>query len=92
MKVDRDNVAGIETHNWLDGPGIESRLRRDIAHPSRTVSPLTQPPVEWVPGYSSGVKRSERGTDQPSPYRTEGKERVELYVYSPSMSSRQVIG
>ena len=87
----QDNVAGMVTHYWVDGPGMESRWRRDIPYPSRPVSPPTQPHVEWVPGHSPGVMRPARGTNHPSPSSAEGKERVVLYVYSPSMSSRRVI-
>jgi hypothetical protein len=39
-----------------------------------------------------GVKRSGRGVDHPPPTSTEVKERVELYLYSPSGSSWPVIG
>jgi hypothetical protein len=36
----------------LDGPGIETRWRRDIPHPFRSDLGLTQPPVYWVSGLS----------------------------------------
>jgi hypothetical protein len=40
----------------------------------------------------SGVKRSVRGVDHPLPSSTEVKERVELYIYSPSGPSWPVLG
>ena len=43
-------------------------------------------------GSFPGVKRPVRGVEHPSPYSAEVKERVELYLYSPSGSSWPVIG
>jgi len=34
----------------LDGPGIDSRGRRDFPYPSTSAQKPTQPPVQWVPG------------------------------------------
>jgi len=39
-----------------------------------------------------GVKRLRRGVDHPKSPITEVKERVELYIYSPSRTSQPVIG
>ena len=50
--TDRDSVVGIATRYGLDGPGIESRWGRDFSHLSRPALGLTQPPVQWVPGFS----------------------------------------
>ena len=36
----------------LDGPGIESRWRRDFPHPSTPALGLTQPPKQGVSGLS----------------------------------------
>ena len=48
--VVRDSVVGTETRYGLDGPGIESRWRRDFSNPSRPTLVPTQPPINWEPG------------------------------------------
>jgi hypothetical protein len=76
----------------MDGLGIESRLGRDFSHPSRPALGPTQPPVQWYPVFFPGVKRPGRTVDHPPPSNAEVKERVELYVYSPSGPSWPVLG
>jgi hypothetical protein len=49
-------VVGIATGYGLDGPGIECRWGRDFPHLSRPALGSTQPPVQWVPGFSNGQK------------------------------------
>jgi hypothetical protein len=76
-------VVSIATAYGLDGPGIESRWRRDFPHLSRPALTPTQPPVQWIPGLSQAKVRPGRDAD-PSPTSTaEVKNRVELYLYSP---------
>ena len=82
-KWGRDSSVGIATRYGLVGPGMESRWGRDFPHPSGPALGPTHPPIQWVPGLSSGVKQPGRGVDHPPPSRTELKERVEVYICSP---------
>jgi hypothetical protein len=40
----------------MDGPGIEYQWGRDFSHTSRPALGVTQPPVQWVPGLSRGLR------------------------------------
>jgi hypothetical protein len=88
----RDSSVNIATRYGLDGSGIESRYEINFSHPSRTALGPTQPPIQWVPGLFLGVKRPGRGVDHQPPSNAEEKERVELYLYSPSGPSWPVLG
>ena len=46
--------VSIATCYELDGPGLQSRLRRDFPHPSRLVLRPTQLPVQWSTCLSQG--------------------------------------
>jgi hypothetical protein len=46
---------------------------------------ITQFPLfQWVPGLFPGVKWPGRGLNHPPPSSAEVKERIDLYLYSPS--------
>ena len=88
----RDSSVGITTHYSLDGPGIESWWWRNFLHSSR---PAMGPPSFVYSGYRVSfleVKRPGRGLDHQPPSSAEVKERVELYLYSPSGPSWPVLG
>ena len=74
MSEGRNVSVVIATRYGLDGPGIESRWRRDFSHPSI--------PVLGKCFYLPGVKRAGRGADLPPTSSAEVKERVELCLYS----------
>ena len=90
----RDISDGIATRYGLEGPGIESRLGgRDFLHLSQTSPGAHSAPYTMGTGSFPGVKRLGRGVDHPPPHiGAEVKERVELYLYSPSGSSWPVLG
>jgi hypothetical protein len=90
--VGRDSSVGIATRYGLDGPGIEFRWGRDFQHRSRPNLGPTQPPVQRVPGLFQVVKRPGRGVDHPPRSNAGVKERVQLYLYSPSGPSWHVLG
>jgi len=82
-RIGPGSVVGIATGYGLDGPGIESRWRRDFPHLSRPALRPTQPPVQWYRVFLGGKKRPGRDAG-PSPTSSAvGHERVELYLYSP---------
>ena len=90
--VGRDSSFGIVTHYGLDGAGIESHWGRDFSHSSRPALGSPKPPIQWVRGLSQGVKRLGCVTGHPPPSSAEVKERVGLYLYSPSGPSWPVQG
>jgi hypothetical protein len=79
----RDSSVGIATRYGLEGPGIESRWERDSPHTSEPAVRPTQPPIQWVPGVSRGVKRPGRGVNHPPPSRKSNS-----YTSTPSLGLR----
>jgi hypothetical protein len=78
------NSVGIAPRYGMDGPGIESQWGRDFAHPSRP-TPGAHPALYTVgTGSFPGVKRPGRGVDHPLPSSAEVKERIKLYIPSPT--------
>jgi hypothetical protein len=91
MREGRDSAVGIATRSGLEGPGIKSRWG-EFLHSSRQALRPTQPPMQWVNESFPGIKRPRRGVDHPHSSGAEVKERVELYLYSPSGPSWPVLG
>jgi len=82
--VGRDSVVGIATRYGLDGPGIEARWGAKYSAPSQTgpgayPASYTVGTLLFPGGKSAGAWRW-----TPTPSSAEVKERVELYLYSPS--------
>jgi hypothetical protein len=48
--VGRHSSLDTATRYEMDGPGIESRLKRDFPHPSRPAPGPIHPPIQWVRG------------------------------------------
>jgi hypothetical protein len=90
VHIGQYSSVGIVTCYGLDGPGIESQWGEiSRTHPDHPWGP----PSLLHDGYRvlPGVKRPGHGADHPSPSSAEVKERVELYLYSPSGPSWPVI-
>ena len=90
--MDQESSVGIATRYGLEVPGIESQWERDFPQPSRPVLSSTQPPIQRIPGLFPGSKSAGRGVEHPPPPSADVKERVELYLYSPTGSSWPVLG
>jgi len=88
----RDGSVATSTCYGLEGPGTEFRWSRDFPHPYRPALRTTQPPIQCVKGLFHGIKRPGRDIDHPTASSAEVKERVVLYLYSPSGPSWSIIG
>ena len=80
-------VVGTASHFWLDGLGIKPRWEARFSKPFHKNPGSTQPLVQCVLGLFLRVKRSTHGINHPPPSSVEVKERVKLYLYSPSGSN-----
>ena len=70
-----DSVVGIAIRYGMVGARFSAPVQTDPeAHPASSTMGT---------GSFPGIKRPERGADQPPPTSAEVKERVELYLYSP---------
>jgi hypothetical protein len=88
----RDSVVSIATCYELDGPGIESRWGARFSATVQTGPGVYPASCTMGTGSFLGVKRQGRGVDHPPPSSDEVKERVELYLSSPSGPSWPVLG
>jgi hypothetical protein len=87
----RDSIVGIATRYGLDVLGIESRWGRDFPHPDRPWGPPSLLYNEYQVSFP-GVKWPGHGVDHPPLSSARVKERVELYLCSPSGPSWPVQG
>ena len=71
-------VVGIATHYKLEGPGIETRCRRDFLRLPRPALRPTQSAIQWISG---------RGLNHPPQPSADVKDRVELYSQLPVWAS-----
>jgi len=86
----RDVSVGITTRYGLDGPGIESRWEARYSASVQTGPRAHPASCTMGSGSFPGVKRSGRVVDTPSS--AEVKERLEIYLYSPSGPSWPLLG
>ena len=87
-----DGSVGIATRYCLDGPGIEFRGGGMVSTPVQPGAGAHPASCTMGTGSFLLVKRPGRGADQLILSNIEVEERVELYLYSLSVSLWQVIG
>ena len=90
--VGRDSSVGIATHCGLDGLGIESRWGARFSAPVKTGLGAHSASYAMGTGSFPGVNRPGCGVGHPPTSTVEVKDRVELYLYSPSGISWPVLG
>ena len=88
----RDSSVGIATRYGLGGPAIESRWGPRFSAPDQIGPGAHSAFYTMGTGSFPGVKRPGRGVDHPHSPTAEVKERVVLYICSPSGPSWPVIG
>jgi len=79
-----DRAFGIATHYGLDGPGIRIPVGARFSATIQTRSGAHQASYTMGTGSFPVAKRPGRGVGHPQESSAEVKERVELYLYSPS--------
>ena len=89
--MSRDSSVGIATGYGLDGLGIESRWGARFSAPVQTGPGAHPASYTMGTGSCPGVK-SGRGVALTTPFSAEVKERIGLYLYSPSVPSWPVLG
>jgi hypothetical protein len=90
VKRDWDSLVGIATRYGLDGPGIESRLG-EIFRTGQAGHEAHPTSYTMGTGFSRGVKPLGPGVDHPLTTSAKVKEKVELYINSPSGPSWSVL-
>jgi hypothetical protein len=92
MLVGRDSSVGIATRYGLDGPETQSRWGVRFFAPVQTDPGVHPPSCTMGTGSFPRIKRPWCGVDHPPPSIAKVKERVVLYLYSPSGPSWPVLG
>ena len=92
LSVCQDSSVGIVTELRSGRSGDRIPVEARFSAPVQTVSGAHPTFYTIDTGSLPGVKRPGRGVDHPTAFRTEVKERVELYLYSPSGTSWPVLG
>jgi hypothetical protein len=85
--LDWESVAGIATLYGLNGPGIEFRFGGEIFYTLQNYLGYNSPSYTMGAVTFPSVKRQGFGFDYPPTSSAAVKERIELYLYSPSGSS-----
>ena len=80
----RNSAVDIATCYSVDGSVIESQWGARFSTPVQTGPGAHPASCKVVTGSFLGIKRQGHGGDHPPPSNAEVKERVELYIYSPS--------
>jgi hypothetical protein len=90
--VETEIPKGPTTRYGLEGPKIESRWGTRFSAPLQTGPGAHPSSYKIGTGSFPGVIWTGRGVDHPPPSSAEVKERVDLYLYSPSGLSWSVLG
>jgi hypothetical protein len=85
-------LVSTATRYELDGPGIECQWRASLSALVQTGPGAHQASYTIGTGSFPGVKLPGRGIGHPPPSSAEVKERVELYLYSPTGPLWPVLG